>query len=138
MIQLLRLLRASAGSDRDLLDRYTRDRDEEAFAALVRRYGGGVWAACQRLAGPDAEDAFQAVFLTLARMAGSVPGSLPAWLHEVTRRVAANLRRGARRRLAEAEAARPAEAGSDDLSLREGWPCSTRNSPGSRSGTGRF
>ena len=60
-----------------------RDRDEEAFALIVRRYGGAVWAACRRLAGRDAEDAFQAVFLTLARKASSVSGSLPAWLHEV-------------------------------------------------------
>ena len=79
MIRVLRLLRAAAGSDRDLLDRYVRARDEEAFEALVRRYGTGVWAACVRLAGRDAEDAFQAVFLTLSRKAGTVTGSLPAW-----------------------------------------------------------
>jgi membrane fusion protein (multidrug efflux system) len=120
MIQLLRLLRAAAGSDGDLLDRYARDRDEEAFAELVRRYGTGVWAACVRLAGRDAEDAFQAVFLTLSRKAGTVTGSLPAWLHAVTRRVASDLRRNARRRGAVEAAARPAEAPPDDLSLREG------------------
>ena len=39
MIPILRLLRAAAGSDRDLLDRYVRNRDEEAFEALVRRHG---------------------------------------------------------------------------------------------------
>ena len=91
MIQLLRLIRAAAGSDRDLLDRYDRDGDEEAFAELVRRYGTAVWAACARLAGRDAEDAFQAVFLILSRKAGTVTGSLPAWLHAVTRRVAMSL-----------------------------------------------
>jgi RNA polymerase sigma factor (sigma-70 family) len=100
MIPILRLLRAAAGSDRDLLDRYIRDRDEAAFEALVRRYGTSVWAACVRLAGGDAEDAFQAVFLTLSRKAGTVTGSLPAWLHAVTRRVASTLRRAARRRVA--------------------------------------
>jgi RNA polymerase sigma factor (sigma-70 family) len=111
MIQWLRVLRAAAGSDRDLLNRYARDGDEDAFAALVRRYGAGVWAACVRLARRDAEDAFQAVFLTLARKAASVGGSLPAWLHAVTRRVAANLRRADRRRAAvESAAARPDEA----------------------------
>ncbi|MBN9522124.1 hypothetical protein J0H58_27000 [bacterium] len=108
MNRLLRLLRTANGSDHDLLERYVRDRDEEAFAGLVRRYGAGVWAACVRLAGPDAEDAFQAVFLTLARKAPAVDGALPAWLHAVARRVAANLRRAARRRAAvEAAAARP-------------------------------
>src|SRR6478609_1581104 len=104
MIPILRLLRGAAGSDRDLLDRYVRDRDEEAFEALFRRYGPGVWAACVRLAGRDADDAFQAVFLILSRKAGTVTGALPAWLHSVTRRVAANLRRNARRR-GEVEAA---------------------------------
>jgi hypothetical protein len=40
MIRVLRLLRAAAGSDQDLLDWYVRNRDEEAFAELVRRDGG--------------------------------------------------------------------------------------------------
>jgi len=120
MIRLLRLLRAATGSDRDLLDRYVRTRDEGAFEALVRRYGAGVWAACVRLAGRDAEDAFQAVFLTLSRKAGTVTGSLPAWLHAVTRRVAANLRRNARRRRAVEAAARVPDALAGDVGLREG------------------
>jgi membrane fusion protein (multidrug efflux system) len=120
MLQLLRLLRAAAGSDRDLLDLYARNRDGEAFEALVRRYGTGVWAACLRLAGRDAEDAFQAVFLTLSRKAGTVTDSLPAWLHAVTRRVAANLRRNARRRSEVESAVRPREPLADDPGLREG------------------
>jgi RNA polymerase sigma factor (sigma-70 family) len=120
MNRVLRLLRAAAGSDRDLLDRYARDRDDEAFEALVRRYGAGVWAACVRLVGRDAEDAFQAVFLTLARKAGAVTGSLPAWLHAVTRRVAANLRRNARRRSEVEAAVRPPESATEDIRLREG------------------
>ena len=121
MTPILRLLRAAAGSDRDLLDRYARDRDEGAFEALVRRYGAGVWAACVRLAGRDAEDAFQAVFLTLSRKAGTVTGSLPAWLHAVTRRVASTIRRTIRRRASvEEAAARPDLASSPDPSFREG------------------
>jgi RND family efflux transporter MFP subunit len=120
MIPILRLLRAAAGSDRDLLERYARDRDEEAFEALVRRYGTGVWAACVRLAGRDAEDAFQAVFLTLSRKAGTVTGSLPAWLHAVTRRVASTLRRASRRRTSlEGTAARPDLAPVADPTLQE-------------------
>lgn len=120
MIPILQLLHAAAGSDRDLLHRYARDRDEAAFEALVRRYGVGVWSACVRLAGRDAEDAFQAVFLTLSRKAGTVNGSLPAWLHAVARRVASTLRRNARRRSTiEATAARPDLANCTDSSLRE-------------------
>ena len=92
---LLRFIRAATGggTDRDLLDRFSRNRDEEAFDLLVRRYGCCVWSTCRRLAGQDAEDVFQAVFLILARKAGSIRGSLPAWLHGVARRVAANVRR---------------------------------------------
>jgi RNA polymerase sigma factor (sigma-70 family) len=121
MIRVLRLLRASVGSDRDLLARYVRNRDEEAFEALVHRYGNGVWATCVRLAGRDAEDAFQAVFLTLSRKAGTVTGSLPAWLHAVTRRVASSLRRTSRRRAAvEEAAARPDLEPVADPSLRDG------------------
>ncbi|HEY2910783.1 MAG TPA: efflux RND transporter periplasmic adaptor subunit [Gemmataceae bacterium] len=121
MTPILRLLRAATGSDRDLLDRYVSNRDEEAFEALVQRYGTGVWATCVRLAGRDAEDAFQAVFLLLSRKAGKVTGSLPAWLHAVTRRVASTIRRTDRRRSAiEAAAARPDRASSSDSGLREG------------------
>jgi hypothetical protein len=50
MIPILQLPRAAAGSARSRLDRDIRDRDEEAFEALVLRYGTGVWAACARLA----------------------------------------------------------------------------------------
>ena len=86
MSQLLRYLRAatvapaSAGvPDRDLLSRFAWEQDSEAFAALVARHGGSVWSAFRRLLNQeqDAEDAFQAVFLTLARKAGSVSGDPP-------------------------------------------------------------
>jgi RNA polymerase sigma factor (sigma-70 family) len=121
MTPVQRLLSAVAGSDVDLLSRYARHEDHEAFAELVRRYRAGVWAACVRLAGRDAEDAFQATFLVLARKAASVTGPLPAWLHGVTRRVAANLRREARRRAAaESGAARADAAAPPDPGLREG------------------
>lgn len=110
-------------SDRELLQRFHRKRDEAAFAALVSRYGASVWSACRRLLDrdPDAEDAFQAVFLILARKAGSTRSNcLPAWLHGVTRRVAANLRRQNRRRH-RGEAALTERTGSpsDDPSWRE-------------------
>src|SRR5262249_56739266 len=111
--------------DREYLDRFAQSRDESAFAALVTRYAGSVWSVCRRLLDRehDAEDAFQATFLTLARKAGSIRSrdSLPGWLHGVARRIAANLRRDARRQAdTEAAAAREPRAGTADLTWREG------------------
>jgi RNA polymerase sigma factor (sigma-70 family) len=61
-----------------------------------------VYGVCRRLLGDahDAEDAFQATFLILARKAASIQRgqALAAWLHEVARHVAARARDAAARR----------------------------------------
>jgi RNA polymerase sigma factor (sigma-70 family) len=82
-------------SDRQLLERFTASRapaDEAAFAALVARHGPMVLGVCRKLLGDHhhAEDAFQAVFLVLARQANSIrnPEMLGAWLYGVARRTA--------------------------------------------------
>jgi RNA polymerase sigma factor (sigma-70 family) len=76
----------------ELLSRYAANHDPEAFAGLVRQFGPMVLGTCRRVLGPgaDADDAFQAVFLALARRADSFrdAGALPAWLHRVALRVA--------------------------------------------------
>jgi RNA polymerase sigma factor (sigma-70 family) len=94
-------------TDGQLLGRFVATRDEESFAALVRRHGPMVLGVCRRVLhdGHDAEDAFQATFLILARKAGSVVQreSLGCWLYQVAYHTAleaseAKARRRARER----------------------------------------
>jgi len=95
---------ADALTDDQLLRRFASDRDEEAFAALVRRHGPLVLAVCRLVLGGahDADDAFQATFLVLARKAGSIrdPGLLGNWLYGVASRIARRIRSAVNRRQA--------------------------------------
>jgi RNA polymerase sigma factor (sigma-70 family) len=100
--QLLRHLHPADPDDRSLLARFAGRRDPAAFASLVRRHGPMVYAVCRRVTGhpQDAEDAFQAAFLVLARKAGVVrdPDRLGAWLYGVAVKVAGRARYVADRR----------------------------------------
>jgi RNA polymerase sigma factor (sigma-70 family) len=86
----------SAEADSELLERFIHRRDEAAFAELVQRHGPMVRATCRRsLAGaPEADDAFQAVFLVLARKAAGVRERwlLGPWLHTVAVRTSRKAR----------------------------------------------
>ena len=83
-------------TDHQLLQRFAGQREEAAFAALVQRHGPMVLGVCHRvLHDPhDADDAFQATFLVLARKAGSLarPEKLANWLYGVACRTAARRR----------------------------------------------
>ena len=86
-------------TDRELIERFAALRDatgEAAFAALVSRHGPMVLDICQQHSGDldDAEDAFQAVFLVLARKARSIrePDLLGNWLYGVALRTARKAR----------------------------------------------
>ncbi len=72
---------------------------QKSFSALVERHGPMVLGACRRIAGngTDAEDAAQAVFITLASKARSLRDhpTLGGWLHRVARHVALRQREAA-------------------------------------------
>jgi RNA polymerase sigma factor (sigma-70 family) len=79
-------------SDGDLVRQFVTARDEAAFAEMLRRHGPMVRSVCRRVLGheQDAEDAFQATFLVLARRAASIRQScaVGAWMYRVAHRIA--------------------------------------------------
>jgi RNA polymerase sigma factor (sigma-70 family) len=97
---------AEEQTDRQLLERFARQRDDAAFAQVVRRHGPMVLGVCRRLlrCQHDAEDAFQAVFLVLARKAASVrwQDSAAGWLFQVALHLALKMRANIIRRRTEA------------------------------------
>jgi RNA polymerase sigma factor (sigma-70 family) len=110
-------------SDQQLVGRLLEERDQAAFEVLVRRHGPMVYRVCWRILqhAQDAEDAFQATFLVLARKLPTVrkQHSLASWLHGVARRVAlkAQTQSAARRR--ERRVAAPAGVLHDEVSWAE-------------------
>lgn len=94
-IRRLAVAADSSFSDRFLLEHFLQG-DRGAFAAIVGRHCGLVWEVCYGVLGhrQDAEDAFQATFLVLARKAGSIrkKDSLASWLYGVAYRLARKAR----------------------------------------------
>jgi RNA polymerase sigma factor (sigma-70 family) len=115
---VLRRLRGAAGTphtgrtDRELIADFAASNDQAAFVALVKRHGPLVMGICRRVLHhlQDAEDAFQATFLLLARRGAGIrkPESLASWLHGVAHRMARNAKRSAARRRRHEGTAQPA------------------------------
>lgn len=123
VVNFIRGSTGAAAPDAQLVQRFAFDRDEGAFRALVSRYGPTVWAVCRKVLRDhhDAEDAFQATLLVLARKAGGLRtgAAVGGWLHAVAYRVAVRVRTARR---AETTGPDPADhrAGAlDALSARE-------------------
>src|SRR5579875_2285407 len=129
LVRYIRTLAAAQAdnpcTDQQLVEQFATQREQASFAALVRRHGLMVLGVCRRVLGheQDAEDAFQATFLVLARKAGSIRkhDSVSSWLHGVAHRIAEKLRaKEVRRAFHERKAAsRPAVDPAEDVAWRE-------------------
>ena len=110
-------------SNSQLLQAFCTNQDQQAFAALVHGHGPMVWRICQTVLRQteDAEDAFQATFLVLARRASSIrkAESLPSWLHGVAYHIAVSARRSTVRRKTREAEVQPIT--SDDPAAEASW-----------------
>jgi multidrug efflux system membrane fusion protein len=95
-------------SDAELLNRFVAHGDEAAFELLVWRHRRLVFGVCLRVAGHfhEAEDAFQATFLALAKKGGSIGNreAVASWLYKVAYRAALAARTQRSRRTAREQA----------------------------------
>ncbi len=81
---------AAPDNDFALLERFMTSADEEAFAEIVKRYAGVVYATSFRVLHDRgrAEDVSQEVFFRLLRRPQAVTQSLGGWLHQCATRLA--------------------------------------------------
>ena len=102
IIDAERVKAPARAADGELLSQFLNRRDDGAFAELVGRHGSMVYGVCLRRLGQchDAEDAFQAVFFSLAKHAWKLcdRANVGPWLYTLARRMASNAARSRRRR----------------------------------------
>jgi RNA polymerase sigma factor (sigma-70 family) len=117
--------RGTSETDGHLLARWAAHRDDRAFAALVGRHGALVWQVSRSVLHQveDAEDAFQATFLVLARKAATLQrhSSVAGWLNQTAYHLAAKSRRATARRLRREHGAEQKTVADplDEISVRE-------------------
>ncbi|HYT92401.1 MAG TPA: RNA polymerase sigma factor [Gemmataceae bacterium] len=120
----------ASATDEELVHRFLTAQDATALELLIWRHERMVMGVCRRILrdAHDAEDAFQATFLTLARKAGVIRNgqAVAAWLYRVASRVSLTVL--SRRRAARSTSLAPAVAESlpartehatEDRELRE-------------------
>jgi len=94
---------ADSRDDRALINAFVARNDQTAFAVLVRRHGSLVLNVCRRVLRheQDAEDAFQATFLILARKAATLRSgaAVASFLYTVAYHIALKIRRQTIRRI---------------------------------------
>lgn len=109
--------------ERQLLQRFVEKQDQSAFETLMKLHGRLVYGVCRRLLGhaQDAEDAFQATFLILARKAGSIRRSehLSHWLYQVARRTSLKARFASAKRR---ETQMPSNTPETTIESKDLWP----------------
>jgi RNA polymerase sigma factor (sigma-70 family) len=109
MSRLIRSLHKLAGPpdaerlrDEQLLERFVAGRDQAAFELLLWRHGPMVLGVCRRVLRDtqDAEDAFQATWLTFVKKAAAIVRreAVGSWLYQVAYRVALRARAGRAKR----------------------------------------
>ncbi|CAA9408418.1 MAG: hypothetical protein AVDCRST_MAG64-2145, partial [uncultured Phycisphaerae bacterium] len=93
---------SSVAHARELLAEFKASGDQHAFEEIVRRYAGMVFGVCLRTTKNthDAEDATQAVFLSLAAQCKTGEGVrfVGPWLQQVAKRVSLDIKRSRKRR----------------------------------------
>ncbi len=107
-------------NDGELLRAFHAANDQAAFEELLQRHAALVFNVCNRILADrqEAEDATQAVFLTLARKAGTLQqrATVSTWLYQVAWHVATRARSASRARARlEVEAARMKESTTPNL-----------------------
>lgn len=106
-------------TDTELLTSFIEQLDVGAFETIVRRHGPMVLGTCRRVLRhrQDAEDAFQATFLVLARKASSITprAAIANWLYGVARKAALK----ARERITRRRTREVADNGMTEVAIRE-------------------